>query len=79
MTKEVLNERIKELAKTYLSHERFGPDGESTIEDYYEFYPEELQKFIELVVHKCIQIAHKETDDSVRLETAIQAYFGVEE
>jgi len=49
-----MNERIKLLAKTYLSHERFGPYGESTMEDYYEFYPEDLEKFAELIVRECM-------------------------
>ena len=51
-----MNERIRELAKTYLIHERFGPDGESTIEDYYEFYPEELEYFVGLIVQECAEI-----------------------
>jgi len=35
--------------------------------------------FAELLIQEIIQIVHRETDDSVRVETAIQKYFGVEE
>jgi hypothetical protein len=55
-----MNERIKELAKDFLMHERFNSYGESTEEDYYEFYPDELQEFIELIVKECCGIIEKE-------------------
>ena len=80
-----MNERIKLLAKTYLSHERFGPYGESTIEDYYEFYPEELEYFVGLIVRECIGMVlpYNEDDPSAEklyeLADAIGEHFGVEE
>ena len=36
---------IKELAKDFLVHQRFCKYGESVEEDYYKFYPDELEKF----------------------------------
>lgn len=49
-----MNERIKQLAKDYLLHERFTRYGESIQEDYYEMYPDELEKFTALIVKECI-------------------------
>lgn len=46
-----MNERIKELAKLYLCHERFTRYGESIMEEYYEFYPEDLENFVEQIKH----------------------------
>ena len=63
-----MNKRIKELAKTYLSHERFGPYGESTMEDYYEFYPNELEDFVELIVKECLKHAEEVEDLFIELE-----------
>lgn len=37
-----------------------------------------IERLAELIVQECIEIVHKETDDSVRVETAIQTHFGVE-
>lgn len=45
-----MNERVKELAKPYLMHERFSRYGESTEEEYYDFLPEELDEFVKLIV-----------------------------
>ena len=47
-----MKERIKELAKDYLVHERFGRYGESVTEDYYEFYPDDLAEFAELIIRE---------------------------
>ena len=47
-----MKERIKELediAKEFLMHERFIRYGESIEEEYYEFYPDELKHFVELI------------------------------
>ena len=78
-----MNERIKLLAKTYLSHERFGPYGESTMEDYYEFYPEDLEKFAELIVRECAEFSRQhnlqKADRSYMIHRAIKEHFGVEE
>jgi hypothetical protein len=48
-----MNERIKELAKAYLVHERYTRYGEIVEEDLYEFYPDELEKFAQLIVEEC--------------------------
>lgn len=76
-----MNERIKLLAKTYLSHERFGPDGESTIEDYYEFYPEELEYFVELIVRECVDViddTHQRQGINIFIIDKIKQHFGVD-
>ena len=49
-----MNERIKELAKAYLVHERYTRYGEIVEEDLYEFSPDELEKFAELIVRECL-------------------------
>ena len=49
-----MNERIRELAKAYLVHERYTRYGEIVEEDLYEFYPDELEQFAELIVRECI-------------------------
>ena len=46
-----MNERISELAKAYLVHERYTRYGEIVEEDLYEFYPDELEKFALLIVY----------------------------
>jgi hypothetical protein len=48
-----MNERILELAKEHLRHEMYAAYGEIIEGDYYEFDPEELQKFAELIVREC--------------------------
>jgi len=70
-----MNERIKELAKAYLVHERYTRYGEIVEEDLYEFYPDELEKFAELIVKECIDIAYREGDNVAYLAL----HFGVEE
>ena len=81
MTKEAMNKRIKELAKTYLSHERFGPYGESTIEDYYEFYPNELEDFVELIARECINVISESREvrqTAYYYRNRLAEHFGVE-
>ena len=76
-----MNERIKLLAKTYLSHERFSRYGESIEEDYYEFYPEDLEKFAELIVRECAQLVEDNMDPQNAWITPgyVKQHFGVEE
>jgi hypothetical protein len=50
-----MNERIKELAKNYLVYEHFSRYGECVEEEQYEFYPDELEQFVKLIVRECIQ------------------------
>lgn len=76
-----MNERIKELAKDHLVHERFTTYGESIQEDYYEMYPDELEKFAELLVRECVSVAMEQYDDAepwggIR---EVLKHFGVEE
>jgi hypothetical protein len=51
-----MNERILELAKEHLRHEMYAAYGEIIEGDYYEFDPEELQKFAELIVRECADV-----------------------
>jgi hypothetical protein len=53
-TEKTMNERIKQYVKDHLLKERYGPYGDSTLEEYYEFYPEELNGLIDLVVKETI-------------------------
>lgn len=64
-----MNERIKEC---WIKAAR--EDSSETWDSQEQF----IERFAELIVRECIQIVHKETDDSVRVETAIQIHFGVE-
>jgi hypothetical protein len=78
-----MNERIRELAKAYLVHERFTQYGEIVEEDLYEFYPDELEKFAELIVRECIDIV---SPYAVRMENFdgghpiadLKKHFGIE-
>ena len=49
-----MNKRIQELAKEHLLHGKYNGDGDVIEGEYYEFDPEELQKFAELIIQKCI-------------------------
>lgn len=49
-----MNELIRQLAAPHMMHERFSRYGESTEEDYYEFYPNELEEFIKTIVQECV-------------------------
>jgi hypothetical protein len=40
-----MNKRIQELAKEHLLHGKYNGDGDVIEGEYYEFDPEELQKF----------------------------------
>lgn len=48
-----MNERILELAKDHLRHEMYAAYGEIVEGDYYEFDPQELQDFVQLIVEEC--------------------------
>ena len=81
-----MNERIKELAKQHFLRDIRTENG---WEDYphYEFNEDELEKFAELIVGECIDIASQEDFDVMMKEgypcsqTAkkIKQHFGVEE
>jgi hypothetical protein len=53
-----MNERIRLFAKDFLFHEQFTSYGESIQDDRYEFYPDELQEFIKLIVEECRTIVN---------------------
>jgi hypothetical protein len=72
-----MNERIKELAKDHLRHEMYAAYGEIIEGDYYEFDPEELQEFVELIIQKCINYCGENLSKTVG--GALKIHFGVEE
>jgi len=57
-----MNERIRLLAKNYLMYERFSRYGESTEEEYYDFLPDELEEFVQLIVREYAQEYQKLVD-----------------
>jgi hypothetical protein len=72
-----MNARIQELAKDHLRHEMYAAYGEIIEGDYYEFDPEELQKFTELIIQKCINYCGENLSKTVG--GALKIHFGVEE
>ena len=72
-----MNARIKELAKEHLRHEMYAAYGEIIEGDYYEFDPEELQKFTELIIQKCINYCGENLSKTVG--GALKLHFGVDE
>jgi hypothetical protein len=77
-----MNERIQQLAQAYLEHERFDRLGESTQEDHYVFYPDELAEFVESIVEECADFARQhnmeKADRSHLIHRAIKQHFGVD-
>jgi len=61
-----MNERIRKLAKNHLMHESWTSYGESIQEDYYEFYPEDLEEFAELIVLECAGLCDKAAEENAR-------------
>lgn len=58
-----MNERILELSRDYLLNTNFDADGYEYGYPHYEFEPDELVKFVELIVQECAdQIVKKGTD-----------------
>lgn len=75
-----MNQRIRELAKAYLVHERYTRYGETVEEDLYEFYPDELEKFAELIIRKCADVAGCNGHvTGFALADLIRQHFGVRE
>ena len=66
-----MNERIRELAKQtgYIWHASGDPQ-------IYEFTPEKLEKFAELIVKECADIADKA--EPYKANDLIKKHFGVE-
>lgn len=78
-----MNDLIKQLASDYIVHERFSRYGESTEEDYYEFYPDELEEFVAKIVEECAEFARQhnleKADRSHLIHKAIKKHFGVKD
>jgi hypothetical protein len=72
-----MNARIQELAKEHLRHEMYAAYGEIIEGDYYEFDPEELQKFTELIIQKCINYCGDNLSKTVG--GALKIHFGVKD
>jgi hypothetical protein len=70
-----MNARIQELAKEHLLHGKYNGDGDVIEGDYYEFDPEELQKFTELIIQKCINYCGDNLSKTVG--GALKIHFGV--
>ena len=66
-----MNDLIKRLASDYIMHERFSRYGESTEEDYYEFYPDELEDFVAEIVKECATVSENYAGGSLPLSIAI--------
>ncbi len=73
-----MNERIKELAEQAGSTHKLNLG-------VYQFYTDELEKFAELIVEECGEIAYKaywdnpETVRGIHIKEKIKKHFGVEE
>jgi hypothetical protein len=74
-----MNARIQELAKEHLLHGKYNGDGDVIEGDYYEFDPEELQKFTELIIQKCINYCGENLSKTVGGALKIHFGIGVEE
>jgi hypothetical protein len=75
-----MNKRIQELAKEHLLHGKYNGDGDVIEGEYYEFDPEELQKFTELIIRKCAKVADLADENKCEwIGGNILVHFGVEE
>ena len=76
-----MNERIKELAREAgLKHHNWITN-ESNVKDGDFKYPrlEDYEKFAELIVRECVQVARAGIEFGPSMEEAVYTYFGVEE
>jgi hypothetical protein len=69
-----MNERIKQLAKQtgYIWHASGDPQ-------IYEFTPEKLEKFAELIVQECANVGERYADGNYEVYNQILKRFGMEE
>ena len=67
-----MNERIKQLA------EQAGSTHKQNL-GVYQFYTDELEKFVELIVKETLQVARAGIEYGPSMEDAVYKYFGVEE
>ena len=73
-----MNERINELAKDHLLHDKYDPDGQVLEGDYYEFDPQELQDFVQSIVEECASIVYKTCQDGDAGAQAILYEFDID-
>jgi hypothetical protein len=69
--------RIKELAKDHLLQDKYDADGQVIEGDYYEFDPQELQDFVQLIVKECINYCGDNLSKTVG--GALKIHFGIGE
>ncbi len=74
-----MNDLIKELAKDHLLHDKYDPDGQVIEGDYYEFDPQELQNFVQLIVKECASIVYKTCQDGDAGAQAILYEFDIDD
>lgn len=72
-----MNPKIEEFAKNDLIRSEYTESGCQECY-YYQFDPDELQKFAELIIQECINVVHAKIDDSVRVAIAIETHFGID-
>ena len=67
-----MNERIREFAKQtgYIWHASGDPQ-------VYEFTPEKLDEFAELIVQECVNVLHDTEPRSRHISHALKQHFGV--
>ena len=78
----MVNATWQQWAQSYLVHEHYSRYGESIVEDFYEFYPEELEEFVTAIVRHCAEFARQhnlaQADRSHMVHRAMLEHFGVE-
>lgn len=73
-----MNDLIKELAKDHLLQDKYDPDGQVIEGDYYEFDPQELQDFVQLIILECDKFVTTNFHDSgMTLGAKMKKHFGV--
>lgn len=60
-----MKKTIEEIAQRFKMYERFSRYGESTQEEYYEFYLDELIEFVELFIKQEREACAKVCDDLI--------------
>ena len=71
-----MNNKIKELAKDHLITSEYTESGSHECRKY-EFHPEELDEFVQLIIRECADVAADH--DALDIYEEIREYFGIEE
>lgn len=70
-----MNERIKELVKEHYCRTEYD---NGSVHECYEFSPDELEKFTEMIIGECATIALWEQGKGHDVGELIKQHFGVE-